>query len=565
MVDIPGALLSFSQAAVRNIQGLDAIQKTLSNPQAAVQANITSSATQAITTNAMYQDVAGFMSGASDSFVTRMTNPSSFSPTTQQASFTKLFGSFLTEGSAVTGFLGANAKLEDIIPAQQLYGILNNLGVSSLYSDPLQAYVQVNTAAKDLCNLAQEALRIIDDVETNMIRFLTVQLGVNYSTIQQMDFSFFATAKGKAAGVQGTLSVVVDTFYKRGRFDPAEVGAFCVAANALTEFVSFADTKTLELNELRQTVSAALQRLQALGEAIATTLKNVVNYVPSYLSSVVFGKVFQAVQGKVLNLAGVDIQGVLTTLEALSTTSVDDMTKLGIVFNTLGTVEAIRAFVCYLSPSTEVVDPSGPLGPLKLGYDGLTAKLFAKDPTALFKSLEAHITAFIPMMNTAVTRNNATELSTEWGLIAAILTPLALLMSGCCSATVDFSDTFAKETAGMGDRLAGVDVLYTESGLDAGRDLSITSDFDKVAVMPIGESTTPGQLAAAIAERIKQLPDGQVKDNLQVTYDRVYARHRATVFSMDFQRRQELALSTTLTRAEEEQRIIKEEIDRYGG
>jgi hypothetical protein len=138
-------------------------------------------------------------------------------------------------------------------------------------------------------------------------------------------------------------------------------------------------------------------------------------------------------------------------------------------------------------------------------------------------------------------------------------------MSGCCSATVDFSDTFAKETAGMGDRLAGVDVLYTESGLDAGRDLSITSDFDKVAVMPIGESTTPGQLAAAIAERIKQLPDGQVKDNLQVTYDRVYARHRATVFSMDFQRRQELALSTTLTRAEEEQRIIKEEIDRYGG
>lgn len=565
MVNLPSALLSFSQTAVRNIDNLSAIAQTVTNPQAAVQSNITNAATQSITANPMYGNVSGFMSGASGNFVSRMTGPTPFSPTTQQASFTQLFGSSLTQGATVASYLGANARLEDVIPAQQLYNITNNLGVSSLYADPLQAYNQVNTASKNLCNLAQEALRVISDIEADMTRFLTVQAGVNYTSVQQMDAAFFARAAGKAAGVQGTLSVVVDTFYKRGRFDPTEVGAFCVAANALTEFVSFADTKLLELEELRKTLVEGFQRLQAIGANIVVILQDIVGYVPSYISAVAFGKVFQAVQGKVLDLAGVDIQGVLTTLEALSTMAADDKTKLGIVFNTLGTIEAIRAFICYLDPSGSVQDPAGEFGPLKTGYETLTSGLNSNDPTNLFKSLQARLEVFAPMLNTATTRNNATEVSAEWALIGAILTPLALLLAGCCSSTVAYGSTFATATSGMGDRLAGMNDLYTEAGLDTNRSLALSKDFDNVAVAPIGESTTPGGLAAALAEKIKNTPEGQVRDQLQETYDRLYARHRATVLSLDQQRRQELAFTNTLTRAEEEERIARENIEKYGG
>jgi len=564
MVNLPGALISFSQSAVRNIEGLAAIQKTVANPQTTVLSNVSGAATKSITANPLYANVEGFMSNASTGFVRRLTGPAGFSPSLQQESFSQLFGSFLTTGSSVTGFLNANVRLEDIIPAQQLYSILNNLGVSSLYSDPLQAYVQVNTASKDLCNLCLEAIRVIGDVEADLTKFLTIQTGVNYASVQQMDFEFFGVAKNKAAGVKVTLSVLVDTFNKRGRFDAAEVGAFCAAANALAEFVSFADTKLLELSELRTTIIEALQRLQVIGQSIVQVLENVAAYVPQYISSVVFGKLFQALQGKVLDLAGVDIQQVLDLMEALSHLSADDATKLGAIFSSLGTIETIRAFICYLDPSGDVQSSTGPLAPLKTAYDDLTQGLGQNNPNTLFRQLELRIEAILPMLNTAVTRDNKPELSSEVAAIGLILTPLALFLSNCCNVANIFSGIFSQQTAGLEDRIQGVDVLYTDAGLDSARNVALSSNMDQVAVIPMSEATTPGELATALAERIRQLPDGYERDRLQEVYDRVYARHRATVWSMDFQRRQDTALASTLTRAEEEERIIKEEVERYG-
>lgn len=565
MVTLPGALTSFSQSALRNIEALEAIQKSIPNPQSVVSSNVTKAANGTVAADPLFSNVSSFTEAAAQRFLDSITSPASFSPTLQQSSYSSLFGTGRTTGESVTGFLDTNVRLEDIIPAHQLYQTLNGLGVSSMYADPLQAYAQVTTASRDLTNICQEAEAIIVSLQADLANLLTIQTGINYAAVPSMNLTFFATAKTKAVAMSAALTVVNTTFTTRGRYDAAEVSAFCALLDDLVNFLSFANTKTLQFDELRKTINERLQRLILLGRQMVQILSDIVGYVPAYVASTLFGKVFQSLQRKVLDQSGVDIGRILEDLAALAQVSTSDKARVEASFDIIGNLEAIKAYICNLDPSTDVVDPGGEFAPLKTGYDALTAGLVANDPSSLFAQLEARVAVFLPTANTGVTRDNSSELSTEVALLGAILTPLALFLTNTCAVADTFIELFGTETAGQQDRVAGVNELFNSAGLTAARDTALTNRFEDFATTSLSEATKPGELAEAIAQQAAQLPDGYEKDQLTNLHAKVYARHRATVVSMDFQRREEAATFISLDREEQDRKLAAQVIKTFSG
>jgi len=567
VLPLPDALSQFSQAALQNIQALDSIQQSVGSVQTSVQNNITNAATAAITgPGELFEAVPDFAAEFNQDFINAISIPPVLQNSIQRDAFGDVFGTGLTSGSAVDGFLGANVRLEDIIPAQQLFQIVQNLGGDALYVDPLQAYAHVNQASNDLTNLCKEAEEIITSIQTDVTSLLSLQSTLNYAQIDAATKQYYQAATEQQKSVIDAYKVVRDTFSVRGRYDPAEVSELCALIDGMSNTVMFGTSKFVEFDRLRKTIDGRLRRLQEIAREIPSIADSVKGFVPAYIASATFGKLFNAIQSRVLSQSGINLNRILRDLEALSSLSADARSKLLANFTMAGSLQAIKAFICNIQPATDVVDVTDPvIGPLKTGYDTYTAGLAANDTTPLFAALETQIPTFSSTSQTCFTRNSGAELASEASALGAILTPLALFLTNTCGFADAFRGLFATTTAALPERVTGALDLFQDTGLDAAREVGMGQSFDQITELSLSESTKPGELANAIRERVAQLPDGNEKDQLTLVYANVYARHRATVLSMDFQQREDVATFLALSEDEENRRLVNEATKTFSG
>lgn len=565
VLPLPGALAKFSSAALKNISALDGITKSIPDPQRTAGANITKAATSATTgPGSLFEPIPGFIDGANQNFLGNIATPPSLSPSLQQSSLGDILGTEAVSGAGVDTFLEDNVRLEDVLPAQQIFGIAKNLGNISMYADPLQAYTHIASGSAQIKNLCQEADAIIAKIQLDIANLLTIQTGINYSQFDAMGADFFAGAEsriGEAISAFGILCTQLDV---RGKFDSAAVTAFCNTIDAFQNFVTFANVKIQQFDILRKDVNDGLKRLQQIGIEILALIQSTVKFIPAYVASTAFGALFRSLQKKVCAQANIDLQKVLNDVQAFSSVNANDRAKVTANFSWASSLESIKAFICGLQPSTDVVDPGGEFAPLKTAYDAFSSSLTLNDPTSSFSALASQLPTFAASMSTAVIQDNTSDLTSAVASIAAVLATLSVSLAAVCLSSTNFNVTFGAQTSINPDRLVGALDLYQNVGADNAKSTSILNAGD-TTTLPVSESTSPGQLAEAMKVRINELPDGNEKDQLTILYERVQARHRATVLAMDFQRRQDSATVFAVDEAEANRRLVNKVVTTFSG
>lgn len=566
-IPLPSALTDFSKNALKNIEALDSIQQSIPNVQGTVQSNIVNAGTKSIVSvpGSIFAAVPGFVDESIETFLGKVASPKAASATLQQDTFMKVFGTEVSSGSAVDNFLSENVRLEDLIPAQQIFQIVKNFGSHSFYTDPLQAYAHVTTASSDIKNLCKEAESVISGIQANVTSLLSLQSTIDYNQVVGMNQEFFGTAGTKANTALSLLNSLNQTFSTNGKYDPTQVANFCNALNDFTDFVMFSNSKILQFELTRKTIEEGLTKLRQIGRDFPVIVNNVKNYVPAYVASTAFGKIFQAVQKRVLDQSGVDLGGIIRDLAVLSDTPADERTKVLSTFAMAKAVQAIKAYICEMQPSSSVTDPGGEFAPLKAGYDTLTAVLSGNDTTANWQNLENTVLPFTSAMQVGVTQNNATDLSAQAVALDAILSPLAALLAPICVATDTFRSLFAAETSLDPGRVPGAQNLLSNVGLDNARDVSLSSGFENLTDISLSDSTKAGQLAESVRAQIATLPDGNEKDQLTLLYEKLNSRHRATVISMDFQRREDIQTFVATDQAEKDRQLVNKIVTTFSG
>ncbi len=138
-------------------------------------------------------------------------------------------------------------------------------------------------------------------------------------------------------------------------------------------------------------------------------------------------------------------------------------------------------------------------------------------------------------------------------------------LSGVCAASDIYQAFIATETAADPDRSVGPDALFQAVGADHAGNVAKSKALGNSTDIPLSEATSAGQLAESVKTRVDELPDGNEKDQLTLLYTDLNARHRATVVSMDYQRRQNVNTFLTTDRATEEQELINKTIKTFSG
>ena len=425
VIPLPSALADFSKVAQSSIQALSAIQEAVADPQAVVQRNITSVATEVATQSGeLFQDAPTVMDSANGNFLSGITSPKSLDLGLQQAAAGDLFGTDLTVGLSVDGYLNANVSLGDVLPSQQIYALTQNLSITSLFADPLQAYTHVSASSLDIRNLCQEATAIITQIQLDLTNLLSVQLGINYAQFAQMGPAFFLAALEKISVAITKHGIICAQLQVRGRYDPASVADLCVALDEFANLVTFANTKIIEFDLLRRSVMAGFDRLRQIGRDLLAVIKGSLDFIPNYVKSTSFGKIFQAVQGKVCAKAANDLSLIKKDVQAFTSLNADDRAKVNAAYSMAASIHAIKAFICGMDPSGSVVDPIGPFARLKAAYDGFSADLSLYDPTGFLEAIEEEIASFSALMNAGVIRDNAVELAVGVASIGAAIAGL---------------------------------------------------------------------------------------------------------------------------------------------
>lgn len=562
---LPGALSQFSSSTLKNIQALDVITKSVPNPQSLVKDNVTNTVTKSVTTGPgeVFGGAPDAISGASQDFVESVTTPPSLSTTLQQSALNDLFGTGLTSGLSVDKFVSENVRLEDIIPAQQIFSIAKNLGAHSMYTDPLQAYAQVAQSSADMTNLCAESKAIITDLLADISSFLSLQGSTDYNQIAAMNQAFFGKTGDLANVALGTLNLVNETFNIRKKFDPFQIANLCDALNALTNFAMFSNSKLLQIELLRKKMNDALNRLSSLLKSLCGTVASVSKYIPEYVATASFGKLFQSVQQKVLKQSGLDLQRIIDDAEAFSSLNADDKSKVLVTSAIGATAQVIRAYLCEIQPATQVISGPDPIViDLKAGWDALVSALTSSAVCALYKTLLTLIAPFIATTNASVTKNNTAELIAQTASMTASLTAISAALVFVCDGAAGFKALFKAQTSLDPNRVIGSNELMHDIGADAARD-SVMQHPGEFTSFTLTDSTTPGQLAQEIQKQIATMPDGPEKDQLTLAYSDVYARHRATLLGMDIQRREDVRIFTAPSGEDEDRKIINKTVKTY--
>lgn len=566
VIPLPSALTDFSKAAITAIQDLDAIQKAISNPQAIVQDNVVKAATAATTEvpGDLFGDIPDAVSESNDSFLSDITSPKALDLGLQQSALGEVFGSDATVGVGVDGFLEANVRLADVIPSQQLYHVTQGLSNASIYSDPLQAYGHVSTNNQDLKNLCLEATSLITLIQGDLTDLLSIQASINYSQFEAMGPEFFADAALKISAAIAQQTILCNQLQIRGQFDPTSVSDLCTALDDFANLVTFANTKILQFNRLQADIIAAFTRLRQIGRIFKTSFSSIKNFIPNYVTSTSIGKIFQSLQGKICAQAGANLSQILKDVKAFQSLNADDRAKVNATFKMATAVQSIKAFICGLQPSVDVVDPVGPFATLKVGYDTLTASLDLNDPAANFDAVELQIDSLSATLSTGVIKNNAADLASAAASILAVLASMGAQLAAISVSAIAFDDVFTVQTQLDPTRVVGPTNLYDRIGADNARSVSLSNAGDTTALQ-IAESTTLGQLSTSLKTSIDTLPDGNERDQLIVLYGQVNARHRAVILSMDFTRREDITTFFAASAEEQNRQLVNKIVKTYSG
>lgn len=565
VLPLPGALADFSKIAQTAIQALSAIQEAVSNPQAVVTANITKAVT-AVASGAgeLFQDAPGAVDATNSDFLSAISNPKSLDVGLQQAAAGALFGTDLTAGISVEGYGEASVSLSDVLPSQQIYQLTQNLSINSLFADPLQAYTHIAANGADIKHLCDEASAVIAKIQADISNLLSVQLGIDYTSIAAMGPEFFVEALSKVSLTIAKQNILRIQLQTRGRYDPTSVTELCTALDDLSNTLLFASTKIAQYDILRVDIINGLTRLRQIGRDLLVVLGGVVNFIPNYVKSTSVGKIFQAIQFPVCAQASANLASIQASLKAFSKANADDRSKVTAMNTLAAQIQTIKAFICGLSPSTDVVDPSGPFANLKTGYDAFTASIGIADPTALFQAIEQQIATFTALLNTGVIQSNIAALAAGAATIGATLASLATSMTAITTASVTFKGVFGAETNSDPDRTVGALNLYDRIGADNSRSTSLINAGDTTG-LAIAESTTLGQLAESIKVAINGLEEGNERDQLSLLYEQVQAKHRAIVLSMDFTRREDVRTFLTPDVQEQNRQLVNKVVKTYSG
>jgi hypothetical protein len=306
-----------------------------------------------------------------------------------------------------------------------------------------------------------------------------------------------------------------------------------------------------------------MDRLLAIMKEMSVIIDSVANFVPEYASSVSFGKIFQSVQGAVLKQSGLDLQRVLNDLTAFSGLNADDKSKVLLATSIGAVAQVIKAYICVIQPSTEVLGGEPIIDNLKAGYDSMVGILNANPINDLLDAFEAAIDPFSSTMNTGLTRDNSSELSSSVSSLSSTLAAIAATLTAICAGTDVFSALFRTETALDPARVTGANELFSDVGADAARDVLMSKRTGDFTGLSVTESTTPGQLAESLRQEIAQLPDGPQRDGLIASYNEVYARHRATVLGMDFQRREDVKTFLEPVNEEADRKLVNDIVQQH--
>jgi len=542
VLPLPDALSSFSLIATQAINALSAIQATISNPMAVVQSNVVSAATDSVTSGArdLFNQASDAVGSQVDSFVSDVTAPPSLNVSTQQQAAANLFGTDQSSGSLVDSFVSDNVKLGSILPAQQLYNLTQGLANLSIYADPLQVYNQVTAGLSNLVNLCKQTLLNISTLISSLSNLLTLQATINYSQYLNMGKSFYTGAITKVNSALSKLTTLCSQLSVNGKFNPVDVASMCGLLDDFSVHLTFGNTNPLQYNTLQQAIQSAITAIRKLARDLMAAFNATLNFVPKYQASVSIGPLFQAVQGQICAQAQKVLQGALSNVTSLSTTSVDDNSKFSTSFEMAAQAQAVKSFICQLQPSISVTDPLGPFATLSASYNVMGAAFKAADPTHLFQSLENTADSLAALMNTGVVKNNSIELTAGITAMIALLTSIQTALNAIVSASGTFTTTFVAQTSADPSRLVGGLDVFDNIGADNSRNQSILNNGDATGV-DISQATTDGQLAQAIKSVIGTLPDGNDKDQMTLLYNQVVANHQSTVLAMDFSRRESVS------------------------
>lgn len=567
-IPLPSALTNFSQSALKNIESLSSIQKTIQDPIAKVQKNIKEVAAEAVTQPGdILETVPSFAEESVGKFQGDLTGPKAFDVGAQQEAFKGIYGTGATGGASVDGFLATDVKLQDIIPAQQLFKTIQNLGGNALYVDPLQAYAHVTSGAADISNLCREATSLISGIQADVTQLLSLQTAIDYVAIKGMDTAFFKNAQSQLKRVTDKYEVLKAGFEKTGKYDPIVKNELCTLITLMSKYMLLDDPAPLEYDIVRKRINERVQRLREILRALPEAISGAGNFVPSYVASAVGGKLFGAVQEAVLQQTGVSLDRISRDIGALVSLSADDRAKLLANWAIGGTLESIRAYICQIDPSNDVVDLGDPvIGPLKTEYDTMSSGFAANDLTPYIESLESEIGKFTATMQTCVTRDAGAELTSSAGTITGNLASMSAALLAICALSDSFRTVFSDQVSLVGeDRAVGALDILADNGLGAARDIGMTESFDGITDIPLSESTKPGELAQSIRQRISELPDGNEKDQLTALYSEVNARHRATVLAMDLNSRVSAEAFLAPDEAEANRQLVNKTTKVYSG
>lgn len=566
-IPLPGALSQFSQSALKQITALAGIQEISPNVQGTVQSNITSAATKAITEQPgnLFADVPGFVSGANQSFLDSIATPPSLTLNNQTQALNSLFGTDQIAGGAVDDFLKQNVRLQDIIPAQQLFQLTASLGSIAMYADPMQAFTQVTATSRNLSNLCKQAVATIGKIEDDIAQLLDIQPLMNYAQMALMDTAHFVEALAKATASSSLFTALTGTFSVRGQFDPATLHAFCASLDDLVNLLMFADSKPLKFDLLRQDLVSLIQTLRVLLRSILDAFGNAHLFVDAYIGSASKGKLFNSVQAKVVVQGAVEIAKIIKQIQALKSTNADSKSKLQAAWAIASAVQAVKAFICEIQPAVAIQDPLGEFAPLSAGYSVLTSSLKGNDPNGLFNELEAVVDQFLSTIQTAVTQNNSAALIAVAGTMTGILSGLEVSLLAISSAADAFQTLFQAQTAIDPARIVGTADLFSDAGLDQAVAITRSSSFDAITSISLTDATSTGQLAASLNAQIATMPEGNEKDQMILLYSKVYSQHRSTLLSMDFQQRENVQSLLAVEQANAQRQLVNKSTKTFSG
>lgn len=541
---LPAALANFAKTAAADAASLDGILKSTTGIQDQVKTNTAAAMKDSIVAaGGPFAAVPQAVEEASRTFLESAVSPAVPSQTVQDSSFLEVFNSQVPSGAAVDKYVASNVRIDDIIPAHQLFNIVKNLGATSLYSDPLQAYAQVNEATHDMTNMCKEAEKVATGIIEDVTNLLSVQTdavtGGAYPKIASMNFEFFGSMGLKVNTMLVSLGVINKTLAENGKFNPSQTATFCSLLDDVSQGLVFADTKLLQYETLRRDIVEGLKRLRGIGRSFRKTVGDVKRYIPTYAASVVAGRLFQDVQKRILRQTGVDLQKILDTLELLSETTADDRTKILATFSIAATLQAIKSYVCNIRPANTINSPpAGPFTALKAAYDTFAANLNEGAVASAFDGLEQDVIPFQAAAQVGGFRDNSADLASFGATIIATLTALLAQLVGVCDLSSVFESAYKAQLAILGpDRAAGPNEIFTQFGLDNAREKAISENLEDFLDQNLNDATKLGEFADSLASHIGGMNDGAEKDRMIVLHDEIRGLHRAVVLNADFEQR----------------------------